>query len=153
MKSMGELTKQDPVRRTKTLVKFAERLNRTKVIDMKLAIVMIAHQPKLGKTSYRLAGVIATNKDEAGLVRIISLEVRLPGGKPGLAYVSKDLQQFPMAVERLVFLRPVKLATPSNGPINDLTKDKDPAIESHLALPRQGRDIASTRSGAVYKRE
>ena len=69
-------------------------------------IVMVETKHKLGKDSYRLARVVKTSLDEAGLCRKVTLEARPRGGNLGLPYISKDLEQFDMAAQRLVLIHP-----------------------------------------------
>ena len=69
-------------------------------------IVMVETKHKLGKDSYRLARVIKTSLDEAGLCRRVTLEARPRGGPLGLPYISKDLEEFDMAAQRLVLIHP-----------------------------------------------
>ena len=69
-------------------------------------IVMVETKHKLGKDTYRLARVIKTSLDEAGLCRRVTLEARPRGGKPGLPFISKDLEVFDMAVQRLILIHP-----------------------------------------------
>ena len=69
-------------------------------------IVMVETKHKLGKNSYRLARVIKTSLDEAGLCRKVTLEARPRGGNLGLPYISKDLEEFEMAAQRLVLIHP-----------------------------------------------
>ena len=85
-------------------------------------IVAVAHRPKLGKASYRLARVYEVDKDEDGLVRTVHLEARPPGGKPGLPYTAKQLQRFPMAVQRLVLIHPVEQEIYTDQQIADLSE-------------------------------
>ena len=93
-------------------------------------IVAVAHKPKLGKASYRLARVYDVTKDEEGLVRTAHLEARPPGGKPGLPYTSKQLQKFPMAVQRLVLIHPVEQEIYTEDLIGDLTEKAADAVET-----------------------
>ena len=69
-------------------------------------IVMMETKEKLGKNSYRMARVIKTFLDEAGLCRRVSLESRPRGGNLGLPYISKDLEVFDMAAQRLILIHP-----------------------------------------------
>ena len=55
-------------------------------------IVLVETKQKLGKNSYKLARVIKTFLDEAGLCRRVTLEARPRGGKLSLPYVAKDLE-------------------------------------------------------------
>ena len=56
--------------------------------------------------SYKLARVIKTFLDEAGLCRRVTLEARPRGRNLGLPYIPKDLEQFDMATQRLVLIHP-----------------------------------------------
>lgn len=95
-------------------------------------IVMVLNKPKLGKTSYRLARVVATDADEDGLCRKVTLEARPPGGRPGLPYDSKDLQRFEMAVQRLVLIHPHTLDIPTADAVVSLVKNNFRASISEI---------------------
>ena len=95
-------------------------------------IVMVLNKPKLGKVSYRLARVIATDADEDGLCRKVTLEARPPGGKPGLPYDAKDLQRFEMAVQRLVLIHPHTLDIPTAKAVVSLVKNNFRASISEI---------------------
>ena len=69
-------------------------------------IVMMETQQKLGKNSYRMARVVKTFLDEAGLCQRVSLEARPRGGNLGLPYKSKDLEVFEMVTQRLILIHP-----------------------------------------------
>ena len=62
-------------------------------------IVLVQTKVKLGKDTYRMARVVETRPDEAGLARRITLEARLRGGLLGLPYQSKKLEKFEMAIQ------------------------------------------------------
>ena len=83
---------------------WVERQKNLEVSD----IVLVETKQKLGKNSYKLARVIKTFLDEAGLCRRVMLEARPRGGNLGLPYISKDLEQFDMATQRLVLMHPHK---------------------------------------------
>ena len=53
-----------------------------------------------------MARVVRTFLDEARLCRRVTLEARPRGGNLGLPYVSKDLEYFDMATQRLVLIHP-----------------------------------------------
>jgi hypothetical protein len=61
--------------------------------------------------------------------------------------VSKNLQQFSMAVQRLVLLHPVEWAIPYKDAVNNAIKDKEPAIESLNGLFFSPPRLPSTRTG------
>ena len=63
-------------------------------------IILVQTKVKLVKDSYRMACVVKTHPDEAGLVRRIMLEARPRGGPLGLPYKSKKLEKLEMAVQR-----------------------------------------------------
>ena len=69
-------------------------------------IVLVEHKVKLGKNSYRMARVVDTHPDNAGLVWRVTLEARPRGGLLGLPYTPKNLERFQMAVQRLVLIHP-----------------------------------------------
>ena len=54
-------------------------------------IVLVETKQKLGKNSYKLARVIKTYPDGAGLCRRVTLEARQRGGNLSLPYIPKDL--------------------------------------------------------------
>ena len=59
-----------------------------------------------------MARIVETHLDESGLCRRVMLEARPRGGPVGLPYVSKDLERFQMAVQRLVLIHPRELEVP-----------------------------------------
>ena len=81
---------------------------------------------KIGKGSYRMARVIKTHPDANGLVRKVTLEARPRGGPLGLPFVSKDLETFKMAVQRLVLIHPRELEIPK---IQDFTTTQENFIK------------------------
>ena len=87
-------------------------------------IVLVQTKVKLGKDSYRMAHVVKTHPDEAGLVRRVTLEARPRGGPLGLPYKSKKLEKFKMAVQRLVLIHPRELEIPTIKNIDPVTNMK-----------------------------
>ena len=88
-----------------TLLPFRGWVERQRNLE-KGDIVMVETKHKLGKDSYRLARVLKTSLDEAGLCRRVTLEARPRGGNLGLPYISKDLEEFDMATQQLVSIHP-----------------------------------------------
>ena len=71
--------------------------------------MLVETKAKMGKNSYQMARVVETHLDESGLCQMVTLEARPRGGPGGLPYVSKDLERFQMAVQRLVLIHPREL--------------------------------------------
>ena len=90
-------------------------------------IALVQTKVKLGKDSYRMACVVETHPDEAGLVRHVTLEARPRGGPLGLPYKSKKLEKFEMAVQRLVLIHPREFEIPT-------VKDIDPIANMKALL-------------------
>ena len=70
--------------------------------------------------------------DEGGLCRRVTLEARPRGGKLGLPYIAKDLEQFDMAMQRLVLIHPHEA---------EIIKEKD------LVITQEGRHQRQEDSG------
>ena len=49
-------------------------------------IILVQTKVKLGKDTYRMAHLVETHPDEAGLVQRVTLEARPRGGPLGLPY-------------------------------------------------------------------
>ena len=63
----------------------------------------------MGRNSYCMARVVETHPDQSGLCRRVTLEAMPRGGSVRLPYVSKNLERFQMAVQRLVLIHPREL--------------------------------------------
>ena len=87
-------------------------------------IVLVQTKVKLGKDSYRMARVVETHPDQAGLVWRVTLEARPRGGPLGLPYKSKKLEKFEMAVQGLVLIHPRELEIPMIKDIDPVTNTK-----------------------------
>ena len=90
-------------------------------------IVLVETKQKLGKNSYKMARVVKTFLDEAGLCRRVTLEARPRGGNLGLPYISKDLEYFDMATQRLVLIHPheAEISKEKDLVVKDLIESKD----------------------------
>ena len=60
-----------------------------------------------------MARVVKTHPDKAGLVRRITLEARPRGGPLGLPYMSKKVEKFEIAIQRLVLIHPREFKIPT----------------------------------------
>ena len=72
--------------------------------------------------------MIKTFLDEAGLCRRVTLEARPRGGKLSLPYITKDLEQFDGATQRLVLIHPHEA---------EIIKEKDLVIAQEGTYQKQ----------------
>ena len=75
-----------------------------------------------------------THPDDSGLVCHVTLEARPRGGPLGFPYTAKNLEQFQMAVQRLVLIHPRELEIPKMEDIGAVSlkaflKDAEKVIE------------------------
>ena len=102
-------------------------------------IVMMETWKKLGKHAYRMARVINTHLDEAGLCRRVTLESRPKGGKLGLPYKSKDLEVFDMATQRLILIHPHEAG---------MIKKEELTSQDSTLLPQDSKDSKDSQDSS-----
>ena len=72
-------------------------------------IVLVGWEAKMGKGQYRLARVKEVEKDEKGLVRTATVEMRPRDSREkSLPYRSKVLYTMRVAIQRLVLICPIE---------------------------------------------
>ena len=70
-------------------------------------ICLLGWEAKLGKGQYRMCRVVEIEPDQNGLVRSVTVEFRPKDVRQkGLPYISKELVQDRVSVQRLVLLHP-----------------------------------------------
>ena len=76
--------------------------------------MLVETRHRVGKNSYRMARVVQTFLDQAGLCRKVKLEAKARRRPLGLPYVPKKLESFEMATQRIVLLHPHEVEMLSN---------------------------------------
>ena len=83
---------------------------RTEHRSMKLNdIVLVHHEKKVGKGTYKLGRVLKVHPDKHGVVRTVTVGMRRTDSRePALPYRPKQLEEFRLGIQRLAVICPVE---------------------------------------------
>ena len=73
-------------------------------------VVLVLYEKKIGKGDYKLGHIIATHPDTHGVVRTVTVGLRLRGKdkENPLTYVPKALDELRLGVQRVAVICPVE---------------------------------------------